>query len=193
MDKFKQNQVIHQMPAGLLLSDSSTEMFGCRETKKVFAISKGKTIQFSELNPIKKALIFEQLLNDDHAIADLKELSQSEAIEEFAFCLYGGLDHIPDFDSKGNLKASENFRCSNNCRCLKWNSKSISINGNKLTPRQIEIISLFASDLPDKQIADQLHISESTLDTHKRHLFEKFNVQSKSGLITKAISNKIIQ
>lgn len=193
MDKFNQNQVIHQIPAGLLISDTSTEMFGCRETKKVFAISQGKTIQFSELHPVKRALIFEKLLNDDVAVADLKELPQSEAIERYAFCLYGAADHIPDFDSKGNLKAPENFMCSDNCRCLKWKSKCISINGNQLTPRQLQIVSLFASDLPDKQIADQLHITESTLDTHKHHLFEKFGVNSKAGLITKAIKNKIIQ
>ena len=43
------------------------------------------------------------------------------------------------------------------------------------------------------KIATELKITESTLNTHKKHLFEKFNVLSKSGLITKAISNKIIQ
>jgi DNA-binding NarL/FixJ family response regulator len=50
-----------------------------------------------------------------------------------------------------------------------------------------------ASEKPDKQIADDLNICESTLNTHKKNLFEKFNVYSKSGLITKAITNKIIQ
>lgn len=193
MNKFNQNQVIHQIPAGLLISDKSTEVFGDRNTKKVYALSEGKTIPFSELHPVKRALIFEKLLDDEVAIADLKNLSQTEAIEQYAFCMYGAADHIPDFDSKGNLKPAENFICSTNCRCLKWKSKCISINGNRLTPRQLEIVTLFASDLPDKQIANKLHITESTLDTHKHNLFEKFGVNSKTGLITKAISNKIIQ
>ena len=192
-DKFNQNQLIHQIPAGLLSTDNSTELFGCRKTKKVYAISKGKTIPFSEINPVKRALIFEKLLNDDVAIADLKDLPQNEAIEQYAFCMYGAVDHVPDFDCNGHLKPTENFICSNNCRCLKWKSKWISINGNRLTPRQLEIVTLFASDMPDKQIADRLHITESTLDTHKHHLFEKFGVNSKPGLITKAITNKIIQ
>lgn len=193
MDKFTTNSVIHQIPAGLMIGDKSTELFGCRETKRVFALSNGKTIKFEELNPIKRALIFEKLLSDEVAIQDLKDLPQAEAIERFAFCVYGAADHEPDFDSNGNLKQADNFICSNNCKCLKWESKNITIDGNKLTPREIEIVTLLASDKPDKQIADELEITESTLNTHKKHLFEKFNVFSKSGLITKAISNKIIQ
>lgn len=193
MDKFTTNSLIHQIPAGLMIGDTSTELFGCRETKKVFALSNGQTIKFEELNPTKRALIFEKLLSDEAAIEDLKNLSQSEAIERFAFCVYGAADHEPDFDCNGNLKQADNFICSNNCQCLKWQSKNISIDGNKLTPRELEIVTLLASDKPDKQIADELEITESTLNTHKKHLFEKFNVYSKSGLITKAITNKIIQ
>ena len=193
MDKFTTNSLIHQIPAGLMIGDASTELFGCRETKRVFALSNGHTVKFEELNPTKRALIFEKLLSDEVAIQDLKDLPQSEAIERFAFCVYGAADHEPDFDCNGNLKQADNFICSNNCKCLKWESKNITIDGNKLTPREIEIVTLLASDQPDKQIADELGITESTLNTHKKHLFEKFNVYSKSGLITKAISNKIIQ
>jgi len=193
MDKFTTNPLIHQLPAGLMIGDNSTEMFGCRKTKRVFAITNGQTLKFEELHPTKRALIFEKLLSDEVAIQDLKDLPQAEAIEHFAFCVYGAADHEPDFDCNGNLKQADNFICSNNCKCLKWESKNISIEGNKLTPREIEIVTLLASDQPDKQIADELGITESTLNTHKKHLFEKFNVYSKSGLITKAISNKIIQ
>ena len=193
MDKCTNNPIIHQIPAGLMIGDTSTELFGCRETKRVYALSNGQTISFDELDQVKRALIFEKLLSDDNALEDLKHLSQAEAIEQYAFCVYGAADHEPDFDEKGNLKQADNFICSNNCKCLKWNSKNITVDGNRLTPREIEIVTLLASDKPDKQIADELDISESTLNTHKKHLFEKFNVNSKSGLITKAISNKIIQ
>lgn len=193
MSKFTTNPVIHQIPAGLLIGDTTTELFGCRETKKVYALSNGKTINFEDLNPHKKALIFEKLLLDDQALEDLKHLKQNEAIERFAFCIYGAADHEPDFDNDGNLKEADNFICSNNCQCLKWQSKKITIEGQKLTSREIEIVTLLASDLADKQIADCLRITDSTLNTHKKNLFEKFGVSSKSGLITKAIANKIIQ
>lgn len=192
-DKFTTSNVIHQIPAGLLVGDKSTELFGCRETKKVFALSNGKTIAFNELNPEKRALIFEKLLSDDKAIEDLKNYSQDKAIEQFAFCVYGAADHEPDFDANGNLKEADNFICSDNCMCLKWASKKITVDGIPLTPKQIEVVQLLASDLPDKAIANELNISESTLNTHKSQLFEKFKVCSKPGLIKKAIEQKIIQ
>jgi DNA-binding CsgD family transcriptional regulator len=193
MSKSTTNPIIHQIPAGLMIGDNSTELFGDRDTKRVYAFSNGHTIKFEDLNPIKRAQIFDKLLTDDVDLSDLKHLTQAQAIEQYAFCIYGAADHEPDFDEAGNLKKADNFMCSTNCPCLKWNSKSISIDGKKLTPKEIEIVLLLASDHPDKHIADQLKITESTLNTHKKHLFEKFEVNSKAGLITKAISNKIIQ
>ncbi|KIQ22882.1 hypothetical protein RT99_06050 [Flavobacterium sp. MEB061] len=67
------------------------------------------------------------------------------------------------------------------------------MDGTALTIREIQIVNLMASDLPDKQIAEKLKIAKSTLNTHKQNLFEKAGVKSKSGLITKAINQKIIQ
>lgn len=65
-------------------------------------------------------------------------------------------------------------------------------NERPLTPRQLEIVKLCASDLCDKQIAAKLGISVSTLNSHKHLAFEKLNVHSKSGLITEAINSKLI-
>jgi DNA-binding CsgD family transcriptional regulator len=192
-DKFTIKNDVHQIPAGLLMGDKRTELFGCKETKRTFFITDGKTYNFKELKGELKAQIFTELLNDDAAIEDLKNLSQEDAIEKFAFCNYGAADHEPDFCENGTLKKPDNFICSNNCMCLKWKSKKITIDGVALTPREFEIITMMASDLADKQIADKLKISESTLNTHKSNLFHKANVLSKVGLITKAVQQKIIQ
>jgi len=191
--KFTIKNEIHQIPAGLLIGDNRTEIFGDRKTKKSFFVSNGRSFPFSELEPLKKAQIFEQLLNDETALEDLKDLNPEEATERFAFCIYGAADHIADFNERGQLNKSDNFICSNNCKCLKWKSKSITIDGNPLTSREIQIVNLMASDLPDKQIASKLKIAKSTLNSHKQNLFEKASVKSKSGLITKAINQKIIQ
>ena len=191
--KSNENLLIHQLPAGLLVGDTRTEIFGCRETKKVFTISNGVTKSFSELDPLKKVLIFEKMLDDDAAMEDLKHLNQEEALQKFAFCVYGDANHEPDFCENGTLQKADNFMCSDNCQCLKWKSKNITVDDKTLTGRQLEIIKLLASDLCDKQIAFKLSITESTLDTHKTKLFEKFQVHSKQGLVTKAITQKIIQ
>ena len=80
MNKFTTNPLIHQIPAELMIGDTSTELFGCRKTKRVFALSNGQTIKFEDLNPVKKALIFEKLLSDDNAVEDLKSLTHTKAI-----------------------------------------------------------------------------------------------------------------
>lgn len=184
---------IHRLPAGMMQGDKSTEIFACRETQKVFALSDGKSIPFEELDPMLRAQVFEKLLDDSKAMDDLKHLSQGDAISKFAFCIYGAADSNPDFCANGILQHADNFICSNACQCLKWASKNITIKGNRLTIREIEIIQLLATDMSDKMIADALGISQSTLDTHKNHLFEKAGVHSKNGLIVAAIDEKIIQ
>lgn len=186
-------QLVHRLPAGIVNGDKSTEIFACRTSKSLFAISDGKTDCFSTLPPEFHAQLLDKLLSDEKAINDLKNLSQSEALKEYTFCIYGAADSEADFCSDGILKNPDNFLCSSFCKCLHWNSKSIAIDGNVLTIREIQIIQLLASDLPDKQIASELNISVSTLDTHKNNLFIKANVKSKAGLIVKAITNKIIQ
>ena len=191
---YSNNQnLIHRIPAGIIAGDFSTELFGERNSKKVFGVSNGKTVPFDEINPKMRAQIFERLLDDEKAMEDLKHLPQKEAIEHYAFCVFGAADSDADFSVNGILKEAENFICSDNCKCLNWKSKKIKIDGEILTPRQLEIVKLLASDLCDKQIADKLNICLSTLDTHKKHLFEKCNVLSKTGLVMKLIEQKIIQ
>jgi len=193
MNKDTAKQRIHQLPAGLLVGDKSTELIGCPDTKKVFFLSNGNTRPFAELDKPKKAKLFEKMLSDTPAMNDLKGLSFDKALESFSFCVFGAADASPDFDINGNLKTDDNFLCSNNCKCLKWESKNITVDGKKITPRQLEIIQLLATDLAYKQIADQLEISEATVDTHRSNIFKLFNVHSRAGIVTKAMAQKIIQ
>ncbi|MGK4567808.1 helix-turn-helix transcriptional regulator [Flavobacterium sp. 3HN19-14] len=193
MSNQSNNQLIHQIHAGALPSDTSTELFACRDSRRVFGVSQGKTVPFNEICATKRAQIFKKLLGDSVAMEDLKHLPETERIEQFAFCIYGGLDHQADFCENGVLKESDNFLCSGNCICRNWPSKKITLNNKRLTAKKIEVLTLLCSDLADKQIADQLQISQSTLDTHKTQLFEIAGVFSKGGLIMAATRDKIIQ
>ncbi|OIQ22013.1 MAG: helix-turn-helix transcriptional regulator [Flavobacterium sp. MedPE-SWcel] len=177
---------------GLLPGDHSTELFGDRETRKVYGVSDGKTIPFYNIPPTLKAQIFEKMLSDKIAMQDLEHLQHDEALEEYAFCIYGDADGVADFTENGTNNSSENFTCGENCKCLKWNSKQISINGNNLTPREVQVTKQLASDKPDKAIADELKISTHTLTQHKRSLYEKAGVQSRSGLLEKGYQQRVI-
>jgi DNA-binding CsgD family transcriptional regulator len=185
---------MHRLPAGLIPGDKSTELFGCRETFTVWAMSDGKTIPFAQVDAQLKAMIMTRLIDDDVAYNSLFHLGADAALEHYAFCVYGSADHDADFDAAGNLGRTDNFICGRpNCNCMDWESKAIMVDGMALTPRQIQIIQAMAGDKPNKAIAAELNIAESTLDTHMRNIYALFNVNSKTGMVTKAIQQKIIQ
>lgn len=75
----------------------------------------------------------------------------------------------------------------NSFRKIKQENESIN-----LTIREIEIIQCIASDLTNKQIADQLFISERTVETHRKNIFRKTNIHSAVGLVEFARKRKLI-
>ena len=68
----------------------------------------------------------------------------------------------------------------------------MTIDGVRLTLRELTIIDMSARECCDKEIAQTLHITQSTLDWHKRNLFIKTNTQTKLGVVMKAFINQII-
>ena len=61
-----------------------------------------------------------------------------------------------------------------------------------ITTREIDIIKCIARDLTNKQIADELFISERTVETHRKNIFRKTEIHSVIGLIDFAKKRKII-
>ncbi len=62
----------------------------------------------------------------------------------------------------------------------------------KLTDREIEIIRMIEQDLSTKEIANQLFISERTVETHRKNILSKTNTHSVVGLLKYAYERKII-
>ena len=62
----------------------------------------------------------------------------------------------------------------------------------RLTDREFQILQLIASGSTLSGIAAQLHLSVSTVNTHRTHILEKLHLQSNAELIRYAIENKLI-
>ena len=62
----------------------------------------------------------------------------------------------------------------------------------RLTTREIEIIKLLAKGLNSNEIAEQLFISENTVETHRRNILRKTSTHSTVELINYSKSNHII-
>lgn len=64
--------------------------------------------------------------------------------------------------------------------------------GTYLTGREKEILKLLAADLSNKEIAAKLHISQRTVETHRKNLLRKTGSNSVVGLINYAHAHKIL-
>jgi len=62
----------------------------------------------------------------------------------------------------------------------------------EMTPRQKEIIQLFAEGRCMKEIAGLLDLSEKTVEFHKRHIKEAFNLHSNADVVLFALKQGLI-
>lgn len=62
-----------------------------------------------------------------------------------------------------------------------------------LSDREIEVLQLMAKGVSNKDIADQLSITQSTVKTHITSIFQKLNVTTRTEAVTTALKKGIIK
>jgi DNA-binding NarL/FixJ family response regulator len=62
-----------------------------------------------------------------------------------------------------------------------------------LTKREIEIIRMIVQEMSNLDVAAQLHLSITTVETHRRNIFKKLNVNSALGLLKYAIKHNLLE
>jgi DNA-binding NarL/FixJ family response regulator len=62
---------------------------------------------------------------------------------------------------------------------------------NPLTKREFEIMKLIITEHSNTQIAEKLFLSTKTVETHRRNLLNKLNLNSALGLLRWAIKNNL--
>lgn len=61
-----------------------------------------------------------------------------------------------------------------------------------LTPRQKEILQLVWEGLTSREIAEQLHLSVSTVEAHRTMMMKKLRLRNRAELLNMAIQKHII-
>jgi DNA-binding NarL/FixJ family response regulator len=61
-----------------------------------------------------------------------------------------------------------------------------------LTPKEVEILREVARGKSNKEIAEELYLSESTVKSHLSHIFQKLDMKSRSELVLYAVKKGII-
>lgn len=62
-----------------------------------------------------------------------------------------------------------------------------------LTPREEEVLQLILAGQSNREIAGTLSISESTVKTHVRNIFSKYDVGSRAELISTLLKNQRVE
>lgn len=61
-----------------------------------------------------------------------------------------------------------------------------------LSKREMDVLRLIVQDLSNHQIADKLHISSRTVDTHKQNILSKTGTNSMAGVVVYAIKHNLV-
>ena len=106
----------------------------------------------------------------------LKNIGKQELIKALEKISKGGI-YFSEEVLQEMTKASE----------MKKNNEEVNLTG-----REIEIIRLIEKELTNKQIAENLFLSERTIETHLKNIFRKTDTSSVIGLIKYAYEHKLI-
>lgn len=65
--------------------------------------------------------------------------------------------------------------------------KKVKSVNNEITPKESVVLELLTKGLNNKEIANELNITEVTVKTHLRNIYKKFNVNSRTQLVLMAM------
>jgi ATP/maltotriose-dependent transcriptional regulator MalT len=64
---------------------------------------------------------------------------------------------------------------------------------SSLTPREVEVLALAADGLGGPELAQQLVLSVTTINTHFRNIYEKLGVRNRAAAVAKAMRLGLIR
>jgi DNA-binding NarL/FixJ family response regulator len=135
--------------------------------------------------PLVKVLVLSASNNKDHICHVLKYsikgyLQKSCDVEEFNSAL---------------LSVSKNktyYGTSITELIIRKKSSEFEIPEVRLTPKEVEIVKLLALGYTTKIIADRIFISHHTVNTHRKNILRKLQINNTSELLMYAIKNGIV-
>ena len=61
-----------------------------------------------------------------------------------------------------------------------------------LSPREVEFLRLACSEKTYAEVAEEMHLSEKTIDGYRARVFEKLGVKSRVGMVLKAVKEGVV-
>ncbi|MBO7125099.1 MAG: response regulator transcription factor [Bacteroidales bacterium] len=148
--------------------------------------------EIQKIHPKAKVLIISYSENEETIFNIIKvgakgflshDASRQELFEAI-YSLRNGYDYFS--------KCITNILLNRYVSSIQNNEKNEDDDVKQLSTREIEILSLWGNSYTNPEIADTLHISVRTVETHKTHIMQKLNLKTQVDLIKYGIKNNII-
>ena len=178
------NRAVEQsLPPGLL--DDRVEIFA--HGRDVYYLTNGYVNVLEKAPEEILTPIREDIESRPLAVKALNELQITNymgQLLQYARCVCGGFQGKADIID-GKLVRTEYWDCGIRGNC-KYEGKlccSITVNGQRITEREIELGKYICQGLLDKEIADIMNISENTINPMKRSICEKIAGSTKLDIM----------
>ena len=125
----------------------------------------------------------------------LKEIRENENTKMLPIIVKGLKMGADDYIVKPFVLSTLLARIEAVIRRSTWNKndssqidiKKVKSVNNDITPKESVVLELLTKGLNNKEIADELNITEVTVKTHLRNIYKKFNVNSRTQLVLMAM------
>ena len=173
----KMEAILAANPVDILLTDIMMPLMNGAQLAKIVR-TKFPKIKILALSMSGQGDLVNHMINDsDIAGYVLKNLGKQELITALEKIAGGGV-YFSEEVLEEMIKDSERKKTSDEIH---------------LTIREIEIIRLIEKEFNNKQIAENLFISERTVETHRKNIFRKTQTSGLIGLIKYAYEHKLIE
>ena len=165
-------------PDLLLLDINMPNMNGLEVLKKIKALPrKQKVLILTIHNEVEYLMKAIDIGSNGYVLKD----SGLEVLKTAIFAINSGEDYIQPSLTPLLKEAME-----------KNKEKENILTETILTRRELDVLKLIAQGLYNKEIADELSISEKTVKNHVSRLFKKINVSDRTQAAVYAIKNNIV-
>ncbi len=138
-------------------------------------------------SPDSKVIVLTSKAEDDLVLPSIKAgalsyLLKDVSAEELAGAVRDAAAGKPTFHSVASAKMAQEVSGAN-----KGTDKA-----DQISPRELEVLKLIASGLGNREIGEQLFISERTVKSHVTHLLEKLKLRDRTQLAIYALRNNLV-
>lgn len=179
------------IPAGL--TDLNIEFLA--KDGQLFSIQDGVVSKYPAMPEKHITFLKETLEEDPDAKQTLVQYNPEDQVKLYGICRFGGCNGTPDASEDYEcLDQHEYYDCGHRGECPYEGKrcKEMKVQNGVLTPHMLKVVALIGKGQINKEIADQMKISENTVANHLATIITRIGVRTRVDIAVFAKEKGII-